>query len=55
MRRSTPRPLVRLLPLVLLALALVAATYPAWRVVLLDDTPTMEELVALICSARTRR
>lgn len=32
-----------------LVCALLAATWPAWRVALLNE-PTLEELLALICS-----
>ena len=32
-----------------LALGLVAATYPAWRVLLLPAAPTTEELLRVVC------
>jgi hypothetical protein len=32
-----------------LAVALVAATSPAWRVVLLDASPTLDDLLQLRC------
>jgi hypothetical protein len=34
----------------LLAAGLVGATWPAWRVLLLGDKPTYEELLLLVCS-----
>jgi hypothetical protein len=34
-----------------LVAALVLATWPAWRVLLLGDNPTLDELLQLICSA----
>lgn len=33
----------------LLALALVAATYPAWRVALMGRAPTRDELLRTLC------
>ncbi|MES2740968.1 MAG: hypothetical protein V4754_08440 [Pseudomonadota bacterium] len=36
-----------------LAAALVAATWPAWRVLMLGERATFEELLMLVCSTRT--
>lgn len=41
----------RVAPLIL-ALVLVAATWPVWRVLLLGDAPTIDELSALRCIGR---
>lgn len=40
------------MPLAVLAVALAAATYPAWRVLLLGKEATLEELLQLRCSSR---
>jgi hypothetical protein len=37
---------------IVFAVALGAATAPAWRVVLLGAEPTLEQLLALRCSSR---
>ncbi len=37
---------------VVLAVGLVAATYPGWRVAMLGVQPTLEELLSLRCLAR---
>jgi hypothetical protein len=42
--------LAKWLPRLALALALLLATWPAWRVLTLGDSPTIDELLALICS-----
>jgi hypothetical protein len=42
------------LPVVALAGALLLATWPTWRVLMLGDNPTLEELLQLICSTRTK-
>jgi hypothetical protein len=44
----------RWLPRLVLALVLLLATWPAWRVLLLDSNPTVDELLSLICTARGR-
>ena len=38
----------------LLAAGLVGATRPAWRVLLLGDKPTFEELLLLVCSTEKK-
>jgi hypothetical protein len=38
----------------LLAAGLVGATWPAWRVLLLGDKPTFEELLLLVCSTEKK-
>jgi hypothetical protein len=38
----------------LLAAGLAGATWPAWRVLLLGDKPTFEELLSLICSTERK-
>ncbi|WP_171070292.1 hypothetical protein [Methylobacterium terricola] len=40
------------LPWVLLALALAAATAPAWGRLLTGDAPTLDELLSLRCGPR---
>ena len=42
----------RLLRIALLCLGLLAATAPAWRVLLLGARPTLEEVRALVCGSR---
>jgi hypothetical protein len=39
------------LPPVALAGALLLATWPAWRVWMLGDQPTLEELMQMVCSS----
>jgi hypothetical protein len=41
------------LPGAVFALALVLATAPAWRVLMLGDRPTVDELLRLLCTTRT--
>ena len=40
------------LPRIVLAAALVLATWPAWRVLTLGERPTLEELMQWVCSSR---
>jgi hypothetical protein len=44
-----PRP-AKWLPRLALVLALLLATWPAWRVLMLGDDPTIDELLKLICT-----
>lgn len=45
---------VKRLPSVVLLGGLLLATWPTWRVLMLSDKPTLEELMQLICSSGTR-
>ena len=50
--KRKPRRWVRLAVHVALVAALAAASYPAWRVLTLDEEPTLEELQSLRCATR---
>jgi hypothetical protein len=43
-----------LLAACLLVAGLVGATWPAWRVLMLGDKPTFEELLLLVCSTPSK-
>ncbi len=45
----------RVLSSTLLAMALVAATWPAWRFAFFSPRPTVEELSQLICTTTVKR
>jgi hypothetical protein len=46
--------LKKYLPAAILAVALAAASWPAWRVWMLGDAPTIDELLQLACAPRPR-
>jgi hypothetical protein len=50
---GSPRPHVKKwVPTLILAAALLLAGWPTWRVLILGERPTLEELMQLVCSSR---
>lgn len=51
--RQRPEGAVQVVAAVVLGIALIAATYPAWRVLMLGKNPTLEELLNVVCGRNT--